>query len=176
MNVFEILDEISAAQHLPFLVIGGHAVNVHGYSRVTQDLDILVASEQRSEWCAALEAKGFSLRHDGGAFLQMTAPEGCSWPLDLMLVNQRTFVEMQAASQEFEMGGRRCPVPSLDHLMALKLHVLKQGLSHRGYKDLMDVLSLVQENKLDVRGDNFRALCERYGNREIYERIVAFQS
>lgn len=176
MNVFEILDEISATRGLPFLVIGGHAVNAHGYSRFTQDLDILVAREQRSEWCAALEAKGFSLRYDGGAFLQTTPPEGCRWPLDLMLVNQRTFVEMQTASQEVETSGSRCRVPSLDHLMALKLHVLKQRLSHRGFKDLMDVLSLVQVNKLDVQGDSFRALCEKYGSREIYERIVAFQS
>jgi hypothetical protein len=176
MNIFEILDEISAARRLPFLVIGGHAVNAHGYSRVTQDLDILVARERRSEWCAALEAKGFGLSYDGGAFLQTTPPQECRWPLDLMLVNQRTFAEMQAASQEVEMGGRRCRLPCLDHLLALKLHVLKQRLSHRGFKDFMDVLSLVQANKLDVRGDSFRALCEKYGGRDIYERIVSFQT
>jgi len=176
MNIFEVLDEILATRRLPFLVIGGHAVNAYGYSRVTQDLDILVARESRAEWCAALEAKGFRLRHDGGVFLQTTPPEGCRWPLDLMLVNQRTFAQMNEASREIEMGGRHLRVPSLDHLIALKLHVLKQRMGHRGIKDLVDVLSLAEANKLDVRGDSFRALCEKYGSREIYERIVALQS
>ena len=116
------------------------------------------------------------MRYDGGVFLQTAPPEGCRWPLDLMLVNQRTFAAMQAASREVEMGGRRCRVPSLDHLLALKLHVLKQRLSRPGFRDFMDVLSLAQANNLDVRSDNFRALCEKYGSKEIYERIVAFQS
>jgi hypothetical protein len=78
---------VSVERRLSFLVIGGHAVNAYGYSRVTQDLDILVAREQRSEWCVALEAKGFSMHYDGGVFLQMTPPEGCCWAVDLMLVN-----------------------------------------------------------------------------------------
>jgi predicted nucleotidyltransferase len=176
MNIFETLNELSAAKQLPFLVIGGHAVNAHGYSRVTQDLDILVARDQRSEWCASLEGKGFRVVHDGGVFLQMTSPEECRWPLDLMLVNQRTFTAMFESSREIEMSGACCRVPSLDHLIALKLHVLKQDLSHRRYKDLMDVLSLVEIHKLDVRGDSFRALCEKYGSKEIYERIVSFES
>jgi hypothetical protein len=67
---------------------------------------------------------------------------------------------MLAPSREIEIGGGRCRVPSLDHLIALKLHVLKQRLSHRGYKDFMDVLSLVQANQLDVRSDTSR-LCAR---------------
>ncbi len=42
MNIFETLNELSATTHLLYLVIGGHAVHAHGYSRVTQDLDSFV--------------------------------------------------------------------------------------------------------------------------------------
>ncbi len=62
------------------------------------------------------------------------------------------------------LGGKTFHVPSLDHLIALKLHVLKQGLSHRVIKDFTDVTSLAQINAIDITGDKFRALCEKYGS------------
>ena len=176
MNIFALLNEISAKENLAFLMIGGHAVNAHGYARITGDLDILINRENRDRWVGALTARGFALKHDGGGFLQTNPPQGCLWPLDLMLANPHAFAEMMAASREIEQGEFRLRVPSLDHLFVLKLHALKQGLVHRGYKDFMDVLSLAQINSVDVRSDSFRALCEKYGSKEIYERLVAFQS
>jgi hypothetical protein len=176
MNIFDTLEEISGKDGLAYLVIGGHAVSAYGYSRVTGDLDILVARNDRDAWLASLVKHGFKLFHDGGVFLQTTPPEGCRWPLDLMLVNERSFGELLGGSRVIEQGGNRLRVPSLDHLIALKLHTLKQGLQHRGFKDFMDILSLAQANALDIRSDNFRALCEKYASKAIYERIVAFQS
>ena len=176
MNIFELLNEISAKDRLAFLMIGGHAVNAYGYSRITADLDIFVNRDDRDRWLGALQARGFTLKHDGGGFLQTNPPDGCAWPLDLMLANPRAFDEMLAASREIQQGAQRLRVPSLDHLFVLKLHALKQGLAHRGFKDFMDVLSLTQVNGVDVRSDSFRELCEKYGGKEIYERLVAFQS
>ena len=176
MNIFALLNEIAAKDALPFLMIGGHAVNAYGYSRITGDLDILVNRDDRDRWLGALTTRGFTLKHDGGGFLQTNPPEGCLWPLDLMLANPRTFGDMMTASREVEQGEFRLRVPSLDHLFVLKLHALKQGLAHRNFKDFMDVLSLAQVNGVDVRSDSFRALCEKYGSKNIYERLVAFQS
>lgn len=176
MNIFETLEEISAKDGLAYLVIGGHAVSAYGYARVTGDLDILVTRNDRERWLASLEKRGFKLVHDGDVFLQTTPPKGCQWPLDLMLVNERSFGEFLGGSRVVEHGDNRLRVPSLNHLIALKLHALKQGLQHRGFKDFMDVLSLAQVNALDVHSDNFRTLCEKYGSKEIYERIVAFKS
>ena len=176
MNIFDTLEEISAKDGLAYLIIGGHAVSAYGYARVTGDLDILVTRSDRDRWLASLEKRGFKLLHDGGVFLQTTPPEGCRWPLDLMLVNERSFSEFLAASRMIEQAGNKLRVPSLNHLIALKLHALKQGLQHRGFKDFMDILSLAQANALDVHSDNFRALCEKYGSKKIYERLVAFQS
>ena len=176
MNLFESLERESRARALRLLIIGGHALNAYGYTRVTQDLDILIDREERVHWLTALESLGFRLHYDGGVFLQTMPPAGCRWPLDLMLVSSQTFSTMYESSRETEMGECRLRVPSLEHLIALKLHVLKQGLSHRGFKDFMDVLSLIQANDLDVGSDSFKALCKKYGNAGVYERIVAFKS
>lgn len=37
MNIFALLDELSAKDGLAFLMIGGHAVNAYGYSRITAE-------------------------------------------------------------------------------------------------------------------------------------------
>jgi hypothetical protein len=168
------VNEIAGRGNLPFLVIGGHAVNAYGYSRFTRDIDILIDQGRKSSWLSGLEPKGFKLYHDGGAFLQMTPPPNCD-PLDLMLVNTTTFANLSEAARTLEISGLSMRVPALDNLFALKLHVLQQEIPHRGYKDFMDILALADCNAVDLRSDKIRDLCEKFGNRKIYERLLAFK-
>jgi len=48
------------------------------------------------------------------------------------------------------------------HLLALKLHVSKQELRHRRLYDWDDIVSLVVQNKLDLREARWRAVFEKY--------------
>ena len=156
------------------MVIGGHAVNAHGFTRFTKDLDLLVRRPDVEKWVATLKIDGYAVDHDSGNFLQLSASAKNAPPVDIMLVNEPTFLQMKAASKEIQIQDLSFLVPSLDHLLALKMHALKHGPSHRGYKDLVDVLSLVDANHIDVRGDKFRSLCDKYGDAKIYERILDF--
>jgi Nucleotidyl transferase AbiEii toxin, Type IV TA system len=174
VKAFEIVNEIGTRGNLPFLLIGGHAVNAYGYSRFTQDMDILIDQDHKSSWLRELGVKGFKLYHDGGAFLQMTPPPNCN-PLDLMLVNSATFESLSEGVNRLKISGMNMPVPSLENLFALKLHVLQQEVPNRGYKDFMDILALADCNAVDLHSDKFRELCEKFGNKKIYERILAFK-
>jgi hypothetical protein len=174
MTTFEILNEVAKVKFLEFLVIGGHAVNAYGYSRYTADVDILIKKGDRADWLASLATKGLSLYHDGGAFLQMSSPPGFD-PLDLMVVETETFKKLSANPKCLKVGELSMAVPSLENLFVLKFHVLQQNVPRRGYKDLMDVLSLADCNAVDLRSDKFRELCEKFGSKEIYERILAFK-
>ena len=53
-----------------YLVVGGVAVNVHGYERLTQDLDLVIGRERRNiiSGLRALEAINYhmSIRYPGG--------------------------------------------------------------------------------------------------------------
>lgn len=172
MNFFETLDREARARQLPFLVIGGFAVVVHGYARTTGDLDLLVGKTAREAWLDLAGALGYTLFHDGGTFLQLSAPSGTFWPLDLMLVGEATFAGMMAESQEAPLGSVVLRVPSLRHLLALKCHALKTTPAHRVLKDLQDVTTLVDANRLDVRDEQFKQLVLKYGHAELYERLV----
>lgn len=174
MNLFAWLDQAARAQGLSYLVIGGHAVNAHGYTRFTKDLDLLIGRGEMEKWLAVLQAEGYTIQYDGGNFRQLSAPAKDTPPVDVMLVNEATLLKMKADSVTAHFDGIPFPIPSLDHLLGLKLHALKHGPSHRGFKDFMDVLSLIEANRIDVRGDKFRALCDKYGDEKIYARIIDF--
>ncbi len=77
MNVFEILDQESRAADLPFLIIGGHAVNAYGYSRLTKDLDLLIRKTDRDTWLKILTQRDFTVFRDEGTFLQFSPPQEC---------------------------------------------------------------------------------------------------
>jgi predicted nucleotidyltransferase len=89
------------------------------------------------------------------------------------MVNAETWTPMLVEAREIRIGQSRLKVPSLDHLFALKFHVLRQEVSGRGYKDLLDVLALADCNGVDLRSDRIRHLCHKYGSEKIYERLLA---
>ena len=98
-------------------------------------------------------------------FMQFTQERGTA--IDLMLVRDETFEQFWTASEERTAMGVLVRVPSLDHLIALNLHALKQQLAHRTFKDADDVGSLVRMNKLDLQSPRYEQLFLKYGTREI---------
>jgi hypothetical protein len=176
MNILAILNEKGRAAGLPFLVIGGHAVNVHGYVRQTADLDILVKGAEREAWKTLLLGLEYTLFHEQDIFAQFTPPAPGLWPVDLMFVNDQTFGKMHAASQEAEIQDVAVRVLCVEHLLALKLHALKHSHPRRELKDLLDVVNLIETNRIDIHGKTFKELCDRYGSEKIRDKIIAASS
>ena len=133
---------------------------------------MLIAKEDRPLWESLVQQLGYSVFHDGGTFLQLSPANGAGWELDLMLVSRQTLEKMLAEAQVSDNGGAPVLIPSLAHLLALKIHALKHGQGARALKDLNDVLELVSANHLDVRADSFRALFEKHGDMTLYERVL----
>ena len=61
-----------------------------------------------------------------------------------MLVQEKTFSQIFDASQSADLFGIKTRVSSLEHLIALKLHALKNTRMHRFLKDFLDVENLIQ--------------------------------
>lgn len=172
MSLFQQLKEAAAQAGLQFLVIGGHAVVEHGFQRGTEDADIMISKEDRARWLAVVEALGYKLVHDGGTFLQFAATDASQWDLDLMLVPEAVFVRLLAAGRPACLEGANVAVPALEHLLALKIHALKHGRGLRVLKDLTDVAQLITANRVDAKAPWLRALFDKHGNQELYERVV----
>ena len=71
-----------------------------------------------------------------------------------------------------EVVGEKLIIPSIDHLIALKLHAIKHNQKNRIWKDLPDVISLIKMNHMDCRKKAFKELCLKYGSSEIYQTIL----
>jgi hypothetical protein len=171
MTPAEIIAACSKNSELPFLVIGGLAVIAHGYPRDTVDLDYLVRRSGRESWQSALARLGYKVAHEHDNFAQFTSEPGGT-DVDLMFVNDSTFDAMFGASLSQDTGLSQARFPSLEHLVALKLHVLKQQLRHRMLKDMDDVINLLLANRVDLRQENWRQLFEKYGSQDLYEKIA----
>src|SRR5579872_5218140 len=151
MGIIETLSQARVEPERSFLVIGGYAVNAHGYSRQTMDLDILVKKEQANFWKELVLSNGYAVYCERDNFLQFTPTAPELIPIDFMLVNEQTFSGMHAEAVEGQLGGVSVRHPSLRHLIALKLHVLKRELPHRELRDLYDVIQLVHVNQVDTQ-------------------------
>ena len=156
---------------LEYLVIGGHAVNAYGIPRSTLDVDFLVRRDDRQRWQTLLEAEGFRLFHDHENFMQFSPPHGTEWRLDVMVVNEATFVKLIADARAVKCLGVETRVPSAENLIALKLHALRHGSAERMGKDFTDILTLARGATLDVNSPSLKAIFDRYGTPELYERF-----
>ena len=155
---------------LRYLIIGGWAVGAHGHSRATFDVDFMVRRVDRDAWVERTTTHGLKLFRESGAFAQFTQPAGDGF--DLMFVGEPTFNQIWATAEERTFAGVSARVPCLDHLLALKLHALRQNLAHRTSKDADDVEVLLRRHELNLADPHYEALFLKYGTREIYETFV----
>ena len=154
---------------LPYLLIGGLAVVEHGYGRTTDDIDFMICRPDRPAWVELFASVGYRPWHNGGSFMQFEPVAGRGLPLDTMLTNESTFTQLHAGAVRRPVMGVEVPLPSLSHLLALKFHAIRHTRGSRGMKDMGDVASLIEVNRVDVTTPEFRQLCDKYGTAELYD-------
>lgn len=146
---FTLLDKY----HVDYLIIGGAAVNVHGYSRSTGDLDVWYnpTQENYNHLLSAVKEFGFdtstldkSLDH-GKAFIRL--------PLDnfylecLAIIDGKiNFVDALKRAYIFDLDGLPVKVIGYDDLIQNKL------MSRRS-KDLEDIKQLERSRELKKRNE-----------------------
>ena len=101
------------------------------------------------------------------------------WAIDLVVVESQTFTKLFATAEFFTYGSQEAlATVSPLHLIAMKLHALKQSGRNEKLKDLRDIVELVRYLKLDIEALEFRALCDKYVGSdlsgEVYEQIKKF--
>ena len=170
-NCFQMISSEFRKAGVTFLLVGGLAVNQHKYARATLDADFLITEDAYQKVLAILEAGGYRLVDKQNLVARFVHEEPFFMDVDIMFTDEGTLKEMLEEAGKVTLRGGQFLVPSLDHLMAMKLHALKQGARDREFKDLGDILELVRANRIQVDTDRFKNLCLKYATEEIYERI-----
>lgn len=152
------------------VLIGGFAVNAYGYGRATHDFDLLMTDEGFAQAYPVLEKIGYQiLKHEKLCVRLQHKNENLDpgfLDIDVVFVDKHTFDEIWKTGIETEMLGTKFVVPSLEHLIALKLHALNNN--PRRTQDFVDIGELVKENGIDIKSNRFRDLCLKYATKEWY--------
>lgn len=169
----ELFKELSVEferAEIPFLLIGGYAVNAYGYSRTTQDVDFMIVSSDYERAKQVLQRCGYRQHVHKDLCARFVDHEKQWPPLDLIFVEQETFQNIVKEARGIEVLGRKLLVPSAEHLIALKLHAIKND-PQRETKDLNDILEIIKAKGLDVGSQKFKDFCLKFGNAGLLERI-----
>jgi hypothetical protein len=166
------LNEAAAEAGLEYLMIGGHAVAIHGVPRFTRDLDLLVCREVVNDWKKFLEAWGFRIFFESDAFLQFESPDATRQPIDLMLVDPATWGKLSGAAVKIKLGSDLyVRVPDARHLIAMKLRAALSVTRREEAQDWNDVLGIIDAQNLSIEDPEFRELVERFGGDSAVGRL-----
>ncbi len=89
-----------------------------------------------------------------------------------MFVDEETLRKIKSNGKTLRIAGQKFVVPSLDDLIALKLHSIKFNPKIRLSRDLPDIVNLIRINKVDAKDRKFKELCLKYGTEEIYQKLL----
>jgi predicted nucleotidyltransferase len=173
MTILETVLDVASRQ-LPAggvdcILIGGFAVNYHGYTRNTLDVDFMVVSEQLDAVRQIMTRAGFtniSIENNVAFFSAPSSP----LRVDFLRVDGGTMSKLLANAVSASVHGYRLKVPALKDLIAMKIFALSQDIARRMGKDLPDIAYLSVLHDLDLESE-IRPLCSRFGTQRIYDLI-----
>ena len=171
-TIFHLICDIFGKMGISGVLIGGFAVNYYKVTRQTADVDFLITKEDYEKILSLLEEEGLKQDYAQEVFARFSSQKSYLMDIDFMFVDKETLDKIIKEGKKISIAGQKFIVPSLNHLIALKLHAIKYNPKIREYKDLLDIIELIKVNHMDVKTNEFRDLCLKYGTEELYKRIV----
>lgn len=168
-DVFGVVCRELPAAGVPFLMIGGHAVNFYGYSRATLDVDFMIVSDQLPAVRRIMTDAGFSNVSEHENVVFFNCPES-TLRVDFLKADAGTMRTLLDGAAEVEYGGWPVRIPALPDLIAMKLFSFYCGASAREDKDFGDVVHLAVECGLDLEAE-LKPLCLKYADGAVFERL-----
>lgn len=170
-KVFHLVVRASKKVDAPCVLIGGFAINFYKVTRNTLDIDFLITKEDFLRIKDTLLAAGYAEEFATDVAVRFSNKKE-ALDIDFMIVDDLTREKIIEDGKIADIVGEKLIIPSLNHLIALKLHAIKNNQKNRIWKDLPDIIRLIQMNNVDCKNKTFKELCLKYGNNEIYQIIL----
>ncbi len=155
MGIFDLI-KLLAESKTDHVLVGGLAVALHGYQRVTMDVDVVLAMEPANLERLIAHARAAGLRpvmpvpleslarpelltqwhrEKGMLAFGLHGEKAQATVLDVLIASPVPYADLRRDAVMIETGPYRIPVASIDHLIAMKR---ASGRS----KDLIDIEEL----------------------------------
>lgn len=171
-TIFHLISSAFEKAGISGILIGAFAVNYYKVPRRTTDIDFLIIKDEYKKIMELLTNEGYHEDYTKEVFARLKGKGIELLDMDFMFVDKDTFDKIMKAGKEISIAKQKFVVPSLDHLIALKLHAVKNAPKHRGNKDIFDIVELIRANKINFKNAEFKNLCLKYGTEDIYDRIL----
>lgn len=151
-----------------YMLIGGFAVNIHGYVRATHDLDVMILADDVDSSHAALIALGYTA-------LDQRADLACyfrgSERLDVLYARRPISRRLLAQAPEVDIGNLPIPTISAEGLLGLKIQAFHDD--PRRIRDLTDMIELIKLNRRRLNLDEVRGYFRLFDSESILDDILA---
>jgi hypothetical protein len=163
-EVREFLDR----EGIPFAIVGALALHTYGYSRATNDVDLLIGSDAQSRLIAFLERRGFETLHRSDGYSNHLHGDPTLGRLDVVYVDADTHAKIFAEARPASLAGISVAVPKPEHLAAMKIHAMKNDPS-RAFQEMADIQFLMRLPGVDR--DQIRGYFEKSGQLERFHEL-----
>jgi hypothetical protein len=155
MNMFDLIKTLAEAG-VDYVVVGGLAVALHGYQRVTMDVDVVLAMDRQnlSRFIECAKAAGLRptipvqiealtkpelieqwYREKGMLAFSLRSTEALATVIDVLVKPVVAFEDLKRDATHVKIGALNVPVASIAHLIKMKTGT---GRS----KDMIDIEEL----------------------------------
>ncbi len=169
----DILFKGLARYKVEALLIGGYSLPAYGVMRQTLDVDCLIVETEIGCLDGILSEAGYVEQERTENFVRYSHPHVYLMDVDIVLVDQNTFRKMTEASMVYRLGEMEIRVPSLIHLIALKLHAVKNN-PERENRDLGDIAELLKANPGKLSMTDLKSVCAGYGPDGVFSKIKRY--
>ena len=160
-NAFHLVAKASEKSAVPCILIGGFAMNFYKVSRATLDVDFLITGDDLRKIKGSLADAGYAEDFATDVAVRMANKEE-RLDIDFMIVDDATRSKIMEDGREVEVVGEKLIIPSIEHLIALKLHAIKGNPKNRMWKDMPDIVNLIKKNGIDAKSEDFRKICLKF--------------
>jgi hypothetical protein len=171
-TIFQLIAQLTRKAGVPCVLIGGFAVNYYKVTRQTIDLDLMIAKEDFAKVVGPMQEAGFKLAYTENVFARFSGQKNYLMDVDFMFVDKDTIDKIRKEGKELRIGRNSFIVPSLDTVIALKLHAIRYNQKIREFKDMPDIINLIRVNKFNHKTKEFKELCLKYGTEDLYKKIM----
>jgi len=173
ISPFTLLAEAQAQDKVRILIVGGFAVNAHGFTRFTADLDCLIVTEKLGTLEQIFLRGGFKRYPGSNVAAVFENPAARPSVVDVILVSADTFEKMWPQRVSVRFDGLDFFVPAIEHIFAMKFHSVK-GNPKRWGKDLRDLQELVRAHPEICTREKVMELCRRFGPQDRQAEALEF--
>ena len=160
--------DVLQQQNIDFLLVGGLAVNYHGFTRNTIDIDFMMTLTDVDTMVKAMKNAGFTSYSIQPLVLFFQKPD-IPVRIDFIRTDPETLRKLNCSAVDIQIGDCNVKIPSLYDLLAMKLHSFCQSGMDRD-KDMTDIVSLCVIHNVDVE-TILHPLAQKYASEMIYQLI-----